>query len=64
MAIVKVIAVPDACPVTTCILFTAQSNATVCAHVAGVYVLATSVLQADTVFPVIVPHARGNKVGA
>ena len=58
----NVIAVPLACPVTTCILLTEQSSATVWLPVAGVYVLATSVLPAPTTLPVIVPHARGNLV--
>lgn len=60
LATVNVIAVPSACPVTSCMLFTAQSKATVWLHAAGVYVFATSELQAFTTFPVIVHHASGN----
>lgn len=54
---VNVIAVPEACQPTICTLFTEQSNATVWAPVAGVYVLPTSVVQALITLPVIVPQA-------
>jgi hypothetical protein len=56
----KVMAVPLALPVTSCILLTEQSIVTVCAQLQGVYVLATSALAADTILPVIVPQANGN----
>jgi hypothetical protein len=58
--IVKVIAVQEALPLTTCTLFTEQSNATVCAQLDGVYVLPTSVFQACITFHVIVHQDNGN----